>query len=944
MATSATILSQEDIKNALSGLKDIKDVLYDIDGLTANFVQSESNLNEAVKERLKIIQEHKANLDTIKKKYKGIKNSEDAIAEKNKEQLAFEQKLLENQQKYNTEYEKLLRFQKEVSKEIAYQVKKTEEGVTLNEEITHELEKHLKGYAKISTGLKEIQKGFTTIFNVGKDIMNTWGKVNQTAVDYTKQIGGSAASMKQLTSETIRFVKEQSIGMKYNTSMEQLIKLQETYNKTIGRSIGLTNSQKESMAAMRKLAGDETTIKFTTSLENFGINPDEAGNIVGKMFSTASKSGLAWSKYSDNFLNNIKLAQNYTFRNGLDGLQSMAKKASEVKFNMQEAVKFADKVSSLEGAAKTGANLAVLGGSFAQFGNPLSMMYEANYDMEGLQDRAMNMFKNLGHWNNQTHMVDVDVYDKQRIRNAAQAMGMDYSSVMDMIQASGRANQVGKQLIGRNFTAEQTDYIKNTAQLDKNGQAFVNIRGQKTYIDDLSRRQLDMLMASAGSDSDNVKTIAQTLTGWNDTIEGLAKQRDAIKAGIGDIFGNNIQSVIFNVGTNVGLMTTAIVGSSLAKMIWGGAQMTHGTGNLFRGLAEGRTKGIDISPTPSTPTVTSGVDKRGRTYYHGAHGRFTSESAYKAATAIGTPAKTSMLSTVGKTFKTNMAKGGLAGSIMSGIQTAAYEFGGNNNHSTARKLTTTGIATLGAAAANFVPVVGPFLSMIVGTAVPLLSNMMDQRRSKYKEENGLTALQGDYTVRQLKRFKDFVNTGDYNKLTESDKRQLRKNGDFDALKEIKVNEANMNAGNVYIGSNGTVGKADGGWISGPGTSRSDSVLVPTSNGEFVINAKSASANASLVEAINASEGPIQPRGDILKPMMVNDTKNNSKAVKTLNFGKGLDINLNGTIKLDLGNKTITNIRPEDILNQGMINKIIKEIQKQMYRGFDRERNGVFKFA
>lgn len=551
MATSATTLSQEDIKNALSGLKDIKDVLYDIDGLTANFVQSESKLNEAVHERLNIIQEHKNELAKIRKENKGLENTETRITKENEEQLKFEQKLLENQQKYNTEYEKLLRFQKEVSKEIAYQVKKTEEGVTLNEEVTHELEKHLKGYAKISTGLKEIQKGFTTIFNVGKDIMNTWGKINQTAADYTKQIGGSAASMKQLTSETIRFVKEQSIGMKYNTSMEQLIKLQETYNKTIGRSIGLTNSQKESMAAMRKLAGDETTIKFTTSLENFGINPDEAGNIVGKMFSTASKSGLAWSKYSDNFLTNIKLAQNYTFRNGLEGLQSMAKKASEVKFNMQEAVKFADKVSSLEGAAKTGANLAVLGGSFAQFGNPLSMMYEANYDMEGLQDRAMNMFKNLGHWNNQTHMVDVDVYDKQRIRNAAQAMGMDYSSVMDMIQASGRANQVGKQLVGRNFTAEQTDYIKNTAQLDKNGQAFVNIKGQKTYIDDLSRRQLDMLMASAGSDSDNVKTIAQTLTGWNDTIEGLAKQRDAIKAGIGDIFGNNIQNVIFNIGTAV---------------------------------------------------------------------------------------------------------------------------------------------------------------------------------------------------------------------------------------------------------------------------------------------------------------------------------------------------------------------------------------------------------
>ena len=143
--------------------------------------------------------------------------------------------------------------------------------------------------------------------------------------------------MRKLTTETIRFVKEQSIGMKYNTSMEELVKLQESYNKSIGRSIALTNSQKETMAAMRKVAGDETTIKFATSLENFGLNPDEVGGVVGKMFETASRSGVAWSKYSDNFLNNIKTAQNYTFRNGLEGLQSMAKKAAEIKLDMKQA-------------------------------------------------------------------------------------------------------------------------------------------------------------------------------------------------------------------------------------------------------------------------------------------------------------------------------------------------------------------------------------------------------------------------------------------------------------------------------------------------------------------------------------------------------------------------------------------------------------------------------
>jgi TP901 family phage tail tape measure protein len=45
--------------------------------------------------------------------------------------------------------------------------------------------------------------------------------------------------------------------------------------------------------------------------------------------------------------------------------------------------------------------------------------------------------------------------------------------------------------------------------------------------------------------------------------------------------------------------------------------------------------------------------------------------------------------------------------------------------------------------------------------------------------------------------------------------------------------------------------ATGGWISGPGTGTSDSVLMRGSNGEFVVNARAAKANAALLEAVNS---------------------------------------------------------------------------------------------
>lgn len=970
MATSATTLSAVEINLALNGLKSVKDVLYNVNELMEKYVNSESSLQEAIQKRAEIEKKYQQQVLAIKAQ--NLEQDKEA-EEIQKASIQRDNDFLDNQKKYSKELQKILNYQQQITKEVEYQNKKHEEGVTLNERISHQLEGRLKGYKQIQKGFDEAKKGLTGIFNVGKDIMSTWGRVDQAAADYTKTIGGSAESMRKLTTETIRFVKEQSIGMKYNTSMEELIKLQESYNKSVGRSINLTNSQKETMAAMRKIAGDETTIKFTSSLENFGINPEEVGGVVGRMFKTASKSGLAWSKYSSNFLDNIKMAQNYTFRNGLDGLQAMAKKASEIKLDMKQAEAFANKVSSLEGAVKAGANLSVLGGSFSQFGNPLSMMYEGLNDMEGLQDRVINMFGNLGRWNSKTNMIDVSVFDKQRIRAAAEATGMNYSSIMDMIQAKGRSNQVQRQLQGLNFGVEETDFIKNSAQLDKNGQAFMTVGGKKKYLQDLSTSDIQLLMSTASNDSDNIKTIAQTLTGWNDTIEGLKKQKDAVKAGIGDYFGDWLKNKIFSIGTNVNLMAMAVISSSVASLLNGVAQLINGMGNIFGGFgkgfqgipnvtANGNTSAVynSLSSFRNSPVGTkNSFSLFGKKYTitnnHGAHaGVWNRQGKY---TSI--PAK--------QYFKMRNVKVGtgigVGTGILAGAATAMQEFGGDNNHSTTKKIGKTAGSAIGAGlasfGASFIPVIGPLLAATVAPALgSWFGNFVgggftnDARRNKFKGKFGIDNLTGDYSVRQLKRFNKYKETGDINALTADDRRELKKNGDFERLKTIRTNfeaqRVDMAASNVTISSNGQVkGKANGGWITGPGGPKDDSVLVPTSNGEFIVNAQSAAANAELLKTINNSKTTITPRGNIMNPVKVSETLSASSSAPqngSIDFGNGLNINLGGTIKLDLGNKIVGNIKPEDILNQNMINQIIKEIQKQVNRGFNKELQGVFKFA
>ena len=964
MATSATTLSAIEINKVLGGLKDINNELYGINELMEKYVNSESSLQKAIQKRLDIETTHKKKLAEIEAKHL---SEEENHKELLKEQTRYENQKVNHQKKYAEELKKILDYQKAVTKELEYQNKKHEEGVTLNERIVHQLEGHLTGYKQIRKGLDETKKGFVGIFNVAKDIVTTWGKVNQSAADYVRTIGGSAESMRKLTTETIRFVKEQAIGMKYNTSMEELIKLQESYNKSIGRSVALTNSQKETMAAMRKVAGDETTVKFAASLENFGLNPDEVGGVVGKMFETASKSGVAWSKYSDNFLNNIKTAQNYTFRNGLEGLQSMAKKAAEIKLDMKQAEAFANKVSTLEGAVKAGANLSVLGGSFAQFGNPLSMMYEGLNDMEGLQDRLINMFGNLGKWNSKTNMIDVSVFDKQRIRAAAEATGMDYSAIMDMIQAKGRSNQVQRQLQRFNFSGEEADFIKNQAQLDKNGNAFMTVQGKRKYLNDLSSSDIQLLMDTAGNDTDNIRTIAQTITGWNDAIEGLKKQKDAIKAGMGDYFGNWLKDTIVGIGSNTQLMMGLVIASLGTSVLSNILSSFNGLRNIVGGFGKG---------TQSIPDVLRRGPSKALTKFKGTAKGTKDSFTFQGKKYLITNNRGAHAGVIGENGKYTRipaeeyfrmkklgryTKGASIGTaVVSGAFTALEEFGGDNNHSTAKKVGKTAGSVAGAALGAklltgliaAIPTVGPVIAPILGPTIGgAIGNWVggafsnDARRNRFKGGFELDSLTGDYSVRQLKRFNEFKN-GDINALTDRDIRILKRNGDYEKLKAIRIQNANLNANNVNLNANGkVVGLANGGWVSGPGGPKDDSVLVPTSNGEFIVNAQSAAANAELLKTINSSKTTITPRGNIMNPVKVNGGSTSSSSQNsTIDFGNGLNINLGGTIKLDLGNRTIGNIRPEDILSQNMINQIIKEIQKQINRGFNGEKQGIFKFA
>ena len=824
---------------------------------------------------------------------------------------------------------KNLETKKNYQDDLLELIKKEKE---LREEITPVLRAKTKELAKAANteeqaarmrkqGWADIKRGATEAFRIGKDFLDVWGKIDQAASKFAKTIGTGAVGMERLRKNAIESVQKGRFGAKYNVSADELIGLQETYSNTIGRNIQISASDQENMAAMFRVMG-EGGGDFAAKLENFGLSYTDAANKAGKMFKEAGKYGISFDKYSKNVANNIKLAQNYTFKNGIKGLESMAKKATAMKLDMQQVASFADKVSTVEGAINTGAQLQVLGGSFAQFSDPMGMMNEALTDMEGLQDRFEKMIGGLGNFDAQKGEIAISAFDKQRIKVAAEAMGMSYDQVMETTMAKGRQKFIGGQIANKGYTEDEQELLKNIATV-QNGKAtvsYVDSSGKKQEVNlaekSLSKTELEMIKQQTQSESDDIKDIATTLRGWDDVMQGTKKQYENTKAAIIERrgWGVKAKNIVEHVGESnrlLGLILNAVIALGLGNAA---LSMLRGGGKLINGRSGGagrRVLGTTTKPTSgggfknvwesAARSAGGGVLKSARVVKNA--GKSLTKAGYNTLGNIFTKGGQG-IQKVGIGLAKNGGKflkvgGGIASGAISGVLTGVDEFGkggkdyGKNAKGKSQNWKKYGRTAGSAVGGGFGAVLGGALgSMIapgIGTAIGAALGGMagdaigkwagggfanQKRRARKAEEFGLGGmLSGDYSVSQLRKIsKGKVVAG--SKLEQ----KLKANNDLDTakdIKQIKEQQANIDkqivtANSIEITTNDNIatGKssmANGGLLNGPSLAQGGMPIlgsnIEVEGGEFVVNKRSAKKYQNTLNAINSmgNGGIIKPR-------------------------------------------------------------------------------------
>ena len=430
----------------------------------------------------------------------------------------------------------------------------------------------------IGKDVKNIENKVKQVYQSITQFLKPWEDADHAASKYAKTVGMTAAGMDQLRKNTINNVAK-GIAGDFNMSTQELLEAQTKFIKASGRNMMVGNEDQRNIAAMSKF---ENANEIAAQFENFGLSISESSKHVGKMYATATKTGLSWEKYSGNLAKNVKLAQNYTFKNGLKGLESMAKKATAMKLDMQQVANFADKVSTVGGAIETSAQLQVLGGPFASMADPMGMLNEGLHDMEGLQDRMIKMVQGMGRFNRSTGEVEVSAFNKQRLKAAAQAMGVDYSQIMESVNASARRNEMERQINSSskasNFDEDLKELIKNQGVIQDGKAGIIDANGKFKSLDKVNEKDRDWLVAKSRTDSENIQDIAKNLRSLKDKREGVEKSYEAQKARLLEMSGiGQTASKIFGV---LSTMSGILMGIAAMQMA---GQLIGGVGRLFSG-------------------------------------------------------------------------------------------------------------------------------------------------------------------------------------------------------------------------------------------------------------------------------------------------------------------------------------------------------------------------
>lgn len=227
--------------------------------------------------------------------------------------------------------------------------------------------------------------------------------------------------------------------------------------------------------------------------EKVGLGADKTIKTLGDSATKLTSLGLSARKVTTDLESNLGKLNEYGFKNGVQGLETMAKKASEFRMEMQSTFTIADKVFNPEGAIDLVANLQVLGGAIGDFNDPLKLMYDATNNVEGLQDALIKASGSLATYNQEQGRFEVTGINLRKAKEMANALGISMGELNKISIAAAERTQATTALMATGLVMKDEDreFLTNLSRMD-GGEMKITV--PKSLMDSLGIKETSLAL------------------------------------------------------------------------------------------------------------------------------------------------------------------------------------------------------------------------------------------------------------------------------------------------------------------------------------------------------------------------------------------------------------------------------------------------------------------
>jgi hypothetical protein len=457
---------------------------------------------------------------------------------------------------------------------------KTKETVGLLSQMNQSLKGIIENGNIVEGSLKAIKKSAT-------EVVDQVSLFDDGLIKASRSLGQSVLFAQNLE---VGFANVAEKIIKIGGSADDVITLFKSMSNELGRTVSFSETALFNMQLLKQVGVADDSIKsFTKLFDTIGGTFDEATTQQMQLVNQAKSYGLNVSQFMTSVAGQLSKINQYGFPNGVKDLGEMVAKSKLLGGNIEMAAGFADKImGSPEDALDVAAKLQTLGGSFASLGDPMELLYLAQNDLAGLNDKLMGATKGLATFNKETGQFEIGVNERLRIKQVASAFGTDSKNIIENATKLAKQEQILKEL---DFTSslkslqpEQKEVLASFAQIGKGGKITIEGRDINDFTttqitevlkrvqgagselqltgDDAQRKNIEMIQANSSSiekviigqntQSNSLSLAVIQTNQFRENLEKMANVFAGAVTAVGDfksIYGGEATTK-FNAGVN----------------------------------------------------------------------------------------------------------------------------------------------------------------------------------------------------------------------------------------------------------------------------------------------------------------------------------------------------------------------------------------------------------